>query len=279
MSTESEPDILYHYCSNDAFLKIVENKCIWLSDLSLSNDSEEGKWVRRIFRQCFDEKRTDESISKNIDEAFDDFDANTAAIGFCLSADHGDRLSQWRGYADDGAGVAIGFDRNLLQELIDWRQNPESLYRKWHEFIKLHEVIYDEEKTKQDVDSIIRKSRTSRIDATYEILDAIYTHKNHAFKEEQEWRLILNFRSVKNGVGYLKEMEFRSRKNSIVPYYELKFTTDDNPPISKIKSAASPIKRIVLGPKNGTPKKVVEGFLAKHGHENVEVVPSAASYR
>lgn len=41
----------------------------------------------------------------------------------------------------------------------------------------------------------------------------------------------------------------------------------------------SPIRKVVLGPRNITPISVIKGFLAKHGHEDVEVVPSKASYR
>ena len=37
---------LYHYCSNDTFLSILRNSELWLSELTLSNDSMEGIWVR-----------------------------------------------------------------------------------------------------------------------------------------------------------------------------------------------------------------------------------------
>ena len=40
--------ILYHYCSNIAFHSIIENRRIWLSSLSLSNDSMEGRIVAEI---------------------------------------------------------------------------------------------------------------------------------------------------------------------------------------------------------------------------------------
>ena len=32
------PDILYHYCSVDTMLKILQNYCIWLSDAEKTND-------------------------------------------------------------------------------------------------------------------------------------------------------------------------------------------------------------------------------------------------
>lgn len=37
---------------------------------------------------------------------------------FCVCfSESKDKLSQWRGYAQDGKGIAIGFDRGVLEEL------------------------------------------------------------------------------------------------------------------------------------------------------------------
>lgn len=38
------PNILYHYCSVDTMLKIVQNYCIWLSDAEKTNDKSELKY-------------------------------------------------------------------------------------------------------------------------------------------------------------------------------------------------------------------------------------------
>ena len=35
---------------------------------------------------------------------------------FCFSESK-DKLSQWRGYAQDGKGIAIGFNKDVLEEL------------------------------------------------------------------------------------------------------------------------------------------------------------------
>ena len=42
---------LCHYCSNNAFHSIMASHSIWLSSLSLSNDTMEGKLVARTFAQ------------------------------------------------------------------------------------------------------------------------------------------------------------------------------------------------------------------------------------
>ncbi len=42
---------LYHYCSNASFVEIVKSRSIWLSELTLSSDYLEGKWIREVFRE------------------------------------------------------------------------------------------------------------------------------------------------------------------------------------------------------------------------------------
>jgi|GEM_PF-6739446 len=39
------PEIVYHYCSLDVFLKIMENRNLWLCEIIKSNDSKEIKWI------------------------------------------------------------------------------------------------------------------------------------------------------------------------------------------------------------------------------------------
>lgn len=58
-----------------------------------------------------------------------------SALGFCLSED-GDVLSQWRGYADNAQGVAIGFEIENLR--ISTEKESQ------HEFgAQLVPVLYD----------------------------------------------------------------------------------------------------------------------------------------
>lgn len=106
---------------------------------------------------------------------------------FCLSKDK-DVLSQWRSYANDGKGVAIGFD-------VDFIEKHYSLYGT--------EVIYDKEKqydilSQKISDSVLRNLnnavkdrnsdeiyRKSKILVSHILQDAIMC-KNPAFQEEKE---------------------------------------------------------------------------------------------
>lgn len=43
-------NLLYHYCSLDTFLSIVQNRTIRLSDITKSNDAKELTWFFHNFR-------------------------------------------------------------------------------------------------------------------------------------------------------------------------------------------------------------------------------------
>lgn len=61
-----------------------------------------------------------------------------ATFVICFS-ENGDLLSQWRGYADNGRGVTIGFDYNTLQEYV--KQN--------FGILELKNVVYISEEDRQ----------------------------------------------------------------------------------------------------------------------------------
>ena len=42
--------IIYHYCSIDIFLTIIENQELWVSDIFKMNDSSEEKYLEDLLR-------------------------------------------------------------------------------------------------------------------------------------------------------------------------------------------------------------------------------------
>ena len=127
------PKTLYHYCSLQTFKSIIENKSIWLSDIRKSNDSKELEWIKGKseyyllktwvdYLNSMDNEQRFQKVSsddfKRVDELkelISNFnDIKTWA--FCLS-EKKDDLSQWRGYADDGTGISIGFNGKYFKAL------------------------------------------------------------------------------------------------------------------------------------------------------------------
>lgn len=286
--------ILYHYCSNQSFLSILKSKSIWLSELSLSNDYMEGQWVRHVFSLYCKDKEVDDTVVDKLLPHLDRFLSGITGSGFCLS-EEGDMLSQWRGYADNGGGVSIGFKQEYLEGLNE--KNPDERYG-----FRLHKVEYDLERQKKQIqpnmDEILKyveqgalnlhvgmgsilfepdeekmkEQRALFINMGQRFLlfiRDIYTIKNPAFVEENEWRLVSI--GVKPEVmdNSHEHMNFRARGERIVPYIEVPLMPSDEVPFAEI----------VLGPRNSTPTVFVEGALARYGFKGVAVRKSSASYR
>lgn len=215
-------------------------------------------------------------------------DSVTDCLGFCMSRD-GDTLSQWRGYADDGKGVSIGFSESFLHDLI-----------KGNRQIQLHKVIYNLDEQKQRVREIFpevtqlisegavsfplpgsllfpkskeelqkemdgyRAKNAKLFGVLTQLQHVWFSFKNPAFREENEWRIGMNIMP-----GF--ETEYRTSNGRLMPFMPLSF-----PPISTPSNA---IEQIILGPKNTTPIPVIEQFLRRFGMEGVSVVLSESSYR
>lgn len=285
--------LLYHYCSNDTFLSILRNSELWLSELTLSNDSMEGAWVWEMLRE--------ECQKRDIPaENLDFFKSQTNylqelvwAFAFCMSSD-GDVLSQWRGYADNGLGVAIGFDHETvkslnmttqkkcytpsLQEVIYKNITSKNILNKSSKQVK--DIEFDIEIITYVINSITQENiKRARLDddiiiniSSIFIKNNMYVIKNQAFYEECEWRIIISMPAEGhryNLMGEFEHVNFRARNDHIVPYLRLPIPDDKK----------SCIREIILGPRNRTPEPVIRAALEKHGFQNVDVRRSAATYR
>ena len=134
--------VLYHYCSNNAFHSIIENRRICLSSLSLSNDSMEGKLVAEIIGLIAKADELDQAATDRLQESVSGIEQVIDGLGFCLSED-GDLLSQWRGYASDATGVSIGFSKDYLEQFAEASRGQEK------SGFSLQRVEYDLEKQKR----------------------------------------------------------------------------------------------------------------------------------
>lgn len=210
-------------------------------------------------------------------------------------SENGDLLSQWRGYADDGAGASIGFTSEYLAALGKLKQERSDKFN-----ASLSKVIYDLSDQKaliaEHMDRIIQLVAEGALDTPSLLIQALegsnksneskqreligrflffffylYTLKNPAFAEEKEWRIISHlFGEAKNDdFGGIRNMDFRAKTDRVVPFFRLS--------LEEISEKA--IAEVVLGPKNVTPEKFIEALLLKYGWQGVTVHRSKASYR
>ena len=284
--------ILYHYCSNNAFHSIIENRRIWLSSLSLSNDSMEGKLVAEILARIAKADGLDQAATHRLQDTVSGLEKVIDGLGFCLS-EEGDLLSQWRGYAADATGVSIGFSKDYLEQFAEASRSKKSgfmlqrveydleiqesliepTYRRIKELINEGAFKFPGKRTLLDArsdDEVERdnekiKSAFSRLSMTVlTLFTELFLLKTSAFREEREWRLISHF--VKGGDD---TCSFRSLNDRIVPFREFDLLESEN----------GSIVEVILGPKNITPSYVIESFLKQHGFANVKISRSKASYR
>lgn len=293
---------LFHYCSNSAFVSIVESRSIWLSDLSLSSDELEGKWIRRVFSKSCEKHGLRHDEIDDLMQHLDNLIAIIGGAGFCLSQ-KADLLSQWRGYADGGCGVSIGFDKGYLERLSKFQKKDDSNPEQDAKFgFVLQKVEYNEKKQSVTIndksESIVRcvsdgalrygrytllgkpcDEEINRHKEAYNmlgirmlmLLPEIYTLKNPAFSEEKEWRLIAIVPKgyKEEDVGMLADVNYRATTDKVVPFI----------PVELCNINGREIREVILGPRNRTPVQVVHGLLKKNGFEGVSVRRSEASYR
>lgn len=283
---------LFHYCSTDAFFAMIRSGSLWLSSLSQSNDFLEGKLVSASVARLAAKDKMDEQSVRKVQSLIETVESVVDALGFCLSAE-GDLLSQWRGYAADATGVSIGFSKSYLQELVKSSstapQTSMSLERVEYAVIEQDKLVQPVYSTFRDLvasgeirqpswhqvvrsDSLadikqfvsdLQARQVPLLKAQLELVPKLFLLKNPAFSEEQEWRLVnMLFKP------HTKYEDFRVRGNQLIPYRAYKLEEFDGPSITDI----------VLGPKHRTPVPVIQDFLVKHGHKNVRVRLSEATY-
>lgn len=275
--------ILYHYCSTASFHAIVRSHVLWLSSLSLSNDTLEGKLVASAISRLAVRDSLGEDQVRRIQSCISFLENSVDGLGFCLSQD-GDILSQWRGYAENATGVAIGFSVEYLKWLSEASLNRtepgfflqnveyspsahealvEPAYIKVREGIKTPGLINTIGMTDQERAASQEWMKRSFLASMY-LIPELFRLKSYAFREECEWRILSHL--VKNGEDVCLHRAVGSR---IVPYRE----------IALVELERSPIVEVILGPKHGTPPKIVEDFLKLNQYGDVKVCSSEASYR
>ena len=131
--------MLYHYCSYEKFIKIIDSKCLWLTNLTNSNDEEE---VIRTFEIIWEQIKTklltvDYSIP-NINEKINLLDTqmkteimmslhgNEAPFGVCFS-DNRDLSHNWIEYGDKCEGIALGFSNEIFTGINKQQPHPNSI--------------------------------------------------------------------------------------------------------------------------------------------------------
>lgn len=269
---------LTYYCSEHVFLSFLKSKQLWLTSLTQSNDYEEGRWMRRYWLDLFSRDR---SASKRLERqgaalCMDSASHGCFALGVCFSEER-DLLSQWRGYAVDGAGFSITFSRQALEAVAN--DHPASklelikIAYGYQDIVKINatvQLLYDTFGEDARLYSESNGVGSISLDfgpngekhEKYEIAArSLFKVKNGAFREEKEWRLFTYGR-----LSSIEGVKLRGTGQAISPYLP-------------ITIPAEAVLKVTLGPTNQTPRHVLEFALTHNGLSDTEIMVSHASYQ
>jgi hypothetical protein len=271
-------DELTYYCSEPVFLSFLATKQLWLTSLSQSNDSAEGRWMRdywlNLFRQAPSQRKRSERRGAAL--CMDIASHDHLALGLCFSEER-DLLSQWRGYAADGAGFSITFYRDALKKIAEDHSESKleltkiaygdqdhdeinAIVRVLHEAFGEDAKLYSESNGTGDL--TLDFGPNGEKHTKYEkAARSLFTAKNGAFREEKEWRLF-----TYGNLSSLGGVKLRGTGKALSPYLPIGIPEDA-------------VSQVTLGPTNQTPRHVLEFALKHNGFPKVSIRTSHASYR
>lgn len=277
----SDEELIYHYCNSDSFHAICTSKNLRLSDIFSMNDFLEMHWGYSIWEDAA--TNLYKELGKEFIDKVDEILHASGVMGLLLATSfsmNGDLLSQWRGYANDGTGFAIGFK---AKDIVQLPIRPlKVLYNKKEQVKELENIlraVYEIEK--EESFKYGEEFRESCLSIAFDLV----AFKNPAFIEEQEIRIVhlLNFEKSNNsfklidagGIGFGEEIkgktiQFRMKENTPTAFIDENFTNNNK---------INPIEEVIIGPKNRSVPTGISTFLETVGLGNVKIKKSKASYR
>jgi hypothetical protein len=297
---------LYHYTDLHSLKAIVENQSFFCSNSAYLNDKKEYYYGLDLFKnelqKIINSPKNDTSlniVTAVLEELKEKNISNHFATCFSLE---GDLLSQWRAYANDGKGIAIGLDRRKLlvgfeniatgffieygsnNQLVLVNKLIETITDYYIEHFKLIQEIESEENVFKEIAQEIN-----------ELLDKYIGHFKHSsFEEEKEFRFEMS--TDKQFSSSLESISYRVGKNNLlVPYkvlktdyaFEKERIKEDKISLElleknkKYRVKKIPISHIIIGPSLDFElnKHSIKDFLSKNGYAYVEIIPSEVPYR
>jgi len=290
---KARPPVVYHYCSISGFHGILKNRSFWLSQLSSMNDYMEHTWLKHLAVNEIAQRHAPIASlimpAEKVKEAkfYSALRGQLATVQYvdpyctCFSED-GDVLSQWRGYADDGKGFAIGFSTAQMKMPVG---NGTTYFDKVEYEEDTHKRLINE---RLDYYWKIAMAESSddfgemAADFHRDIMTPAALCKNPSFKEEQEWRLVVEPVLVDDPdvnsprlVTPAPKTGFRIRGAEYVHHLEM--------PFDHVFDTEKPVAKIILGPKNPMVERnrALRLFLEEvgYGHLVEKLSMSKATYR
>lgn len=251
------PPTIYHYTNDIGLMGILETGKLWLTNMFNLNDPSELSHSLSHAIDTLNSKAVNGSPeSKSFSRAFEAYlrqgeYQKVAHYFICSFSAVGNDLGQWRAYADNGRGYALGFDAG---ELVTAFKNPSGTPIPNNATLPM---TYNDSKSieihKQIVDKMFRlislphdRGLESAVVRAYErhlyallAMDSSrvgIVFKHEAYENEKEFR----FLEIHSPDVLSSDVKFRSRNYSIVKYREFDWRS----------AAPGALKQVVIGPAN-----------------------------
>jgi hypothetical protein len=265
------PALLYHYTRMSTLEQILKHGSVWATEGHFLNDTAELRYAAGVtasyIRTRWPESRG--GLAEAVATAIENDQENRPYLMFIASfSREDDLLSQWRAYADDGAGVAVGFD---LTGFADVR------FAEGLSGVSILRCIYKDAEHEQAMLECIAPqlelglaegvTSTAVVPTAQSLLVTVgelgVIMKNPGFREEREWRLVLGAAAPSAS----QAIEFRNTKWGPAPFVRVPL------------GAPIPLREIVLGPRT---EKVAERsirLMLEQRQLDARVRRSKVSYR
>lgn len=299
IESSKQDRVIYHYCDSQALLSILEQQKLRFTHAAYLNDALEVRHGVTICKQLLEERQNKnprDPVLKYTIEYLEN--AEKWQYYVCCFSKSKDRLSQWRAYANDGDGFAIGFHTR------DFRVGTDGPFEG-----RFNKVEYSSEAIAAKLEKLLESHRAEahsfKGDATQEfknyvlgnsaahigtiLIDESVFIKAPGFSEEDEWRAVRSYKledtetertlvddkDPGDMIRIFQELQqefldrrlVRSGRYGLTPYIEVEFRPES-------------IREIVCGPR--TTQKLTETsleILKKKYGLSFEVSRSAATYR
>ncbi len=259
---------LYHYTVLEALPGILQKDhiCLWATRYDCLNDPNEQIWASYVIKPFL----MHNAYLNN--QEFDElYDKKSYVLSFCGISDY---FNMWRLYCNEGKGISLGFDVDLLflesekhkkaKEADEWDMLLPVSYSSKHE-------IEDKFEQTKKVHDHWYENISDPIDNCCEVFPFI---KNIIYDIEDEHRYVRIKENVMYGDPskgpYFEEdksnVKYRIRNNRIIPYCELTF------PIAALKAIT-----IGYGLDFDETRKIISDFLKQYGslYCHVSIVQSS----
>lgn len=184
------PKYLYHYCSFDNFLKILEGRSLLFTDITKSNDFREVNYALNCFKKYAKDEYNSDYLCNEIDRDFKEIIEKTIFLVACFS-ENKDNIRMFNDYAYDG--VCLGFDSSGIQ---DWIKEIGVLNKS----VVIYENMSQSKAFLDSVNYISEERLFSKFKAEYteptlkykyldDLYDSTCLFKSKDWENECEWRI------------------------------------------------------------------------------------------